>query len=79
MEGAGASIWLIVFLLALALAIAWLLLPLLLISIRSTLRDIRTEQARTNSLLEAIAAGKPAVPDSPPGSTGPPPDRHRYP
>ena len=48
----GGIVWLVVVVLALILAIAWIVLPLALIGTKPLLRQLIAEVQRTNSLLE---------------------------
>ena len=45
-------IYLVLFLLALAVAVAWILMPFILLSTNSHLRALIREQQRTNQLLD---------------------------
>ena len=48
----GGIVWLVVFVLGLILAVAWIVLPLALIGTKPLLRQLIAEVQRTNSLLE---------------------------
>ena len=53
MAGFGLGLWLVALILLFLLAVAWLLMPLLLLSIRRVLTQILQEQTHANALLEA--------------------------
>ena len=48
----GTIFWLVVFVLGLILAVAWIVLPLALIGTKPLLRQLIAEVQRTNALLE---------------------------
>jgi uncharacterized protein YoxC len=50
--GLGAIVWLVLLVLGLILAIAWIVLPLALIGTKPLLRQLIAEVQRTNELLE---------------------------
>jgi hypothetical protein len=50
--GLGAIVWLVLLVLGLILAIAWIVLPLALIGTKPLLRQLIAEVQRTNALLE---------------------------
>ena len=50
--GLGTIVWLVLLVLGLILAIAWIVLPLALIGTKPLLRQLIAEVQRTNALLE---------------------------
>ncbi len=56
--GAFAGLYLVVVILGVILAVAWIILPFALIGTKPILRELLREVRRTNALLEQRAAGK---------------------
>lgn len=54
MAGFGIGLWLVAFIVLSLLALAWILMPLLLLSIRRLLTRILHEQCHANALQEAL-------------------------
>lgn len=78
----GAVLTLLALALLLALAIAWLLVPVMLAGVRSGVRELVSQQARTNELLQAMLQGKQAAPPRAASPPAPPRDTlldRRYP